>query len=140
MSVSEEDHLSLVLAKYPAAITDFYGSGMLCVYKTGPAWPVAAQGPHSQKIKRAARPIYDHGIALTWLKTAWDIVALLESLQVDWNTIDPLAYANKGQAELICDFVISISVNPRSLAYEAAVVAANAVDVILEVSKNSRYK
>jgi len=139
MSVSEEDHLSLVLAKYPAAITDFYGSGTLCVYKTGPAWPVA-QGPQSQKIRRAARPIYNHGIAPTWLKTAWDIVALLESLQVDWNTVDPLAYANKGQAELICDFVISIGVNPRSLAYEAAVAAANAVDVILEVSKNPRYE
>lgn len=123
-----------LLATYPAAITDFYGSGTPCVYKTGPAWPVA-QGPESQKIRRAARPIYKHGIASIWLDTAWRIVAGLETLHVDWNAVDPLAYANAGQTDLICDFVITISVKPLSLTYEAAVAAAQVVEGILEVSK-----
>ena len=127
--------MSHLLAKYPAAITNFYGSGTSCVYKTGPAWPVA-QGPQSQKIRRAARPIYKHGIAPIWLDTAWSIVAELETLQVDWNAVDPLAYANAGQAALICEFVITIGVKPRSLAYEAAVAAAEVVDGILEVSNH----
>lgn len=131
--------MSHLLASYPAAITDFYGCGTPCIYKTGPAWPVA-QGPQSQKIRRAARPIYNHNIAPIWLETAWKIVASIESLQVDWNTVDPLAYANAGQAALICEFVITISVRPHSLGYDAAVAAADAVDGILKVSHNPRYE
>ncbi|KAK7685522.1 hypothetical protein QCA50_011388 [Cerrena zonata] len=125
--------MSHLLAKYPAAITDFYGSGTPCVYKTGPVWPVA-QGPQSQKIRRAARPIYKHGIAPIWLDTAWSIVAELETFQVDWNAVDPLAYANAGQAALIWEFVITIGVKPLSLVYETAVAAAKVVDGILEAA------
>jgi len=119
---------------YPYAFTDFFGSGTPCVFKTGPAWPIAV-GPESQKIVRAARPIYNHPIAPTWLDTAWAIVARLDSLQVRWNTVNPLAYANAGEATLICDLVITIGVQPCSLAYAAAVAAANAVDEILQVSQ-----
>jgi len=119
---------------YPPAFTDFFGSGTPCVFKTGPAWPIAV-GPESQKIVRAARPIYKHPIAPTWLNTASTIVARLDSLQVNWNTVNPLAYANAGEAALICDFVITIGVKPGSLAHAAAVAAANAVDEILQVSK-----
>ena len=118
---------------YPPAFTDFFGSGTPCVFKTGPSWPIAV-GPESQKIVRAARPIYsDHPIAPTWLETAWGIVARLDELQVNWNTVNPLAYANAGEAALICDFVITIGVQPRSLAYAAAVAAANALNEILQV-------
>ncbi|KAI0369419.1 hypothetical protein BV20DRAFT_1020825 [Pilatotrama ljubarskyi] len=118
---------------YPYAFTDFFGSGTPCVYKTGPAWPIAV-GPESQKIVRAARPIYNHPIAPAWLETAWAIVARLDLLQLNWNTVNPLAYANAGEAALICDFVITIGVQPGSLAYAAAVAAARAVDVILEAA------
>ena len=131
--VSDEEHISNLVANYPAAITDFYGCGVPCVYKSGPAWPVAP----GSKFRRAARPIYNHGIAPVWVETAWKIVAELDSLQVDWNTVDPLAYANRGEAALICDFVVSISVRPRSLTFQAAVAAALAVNVILEVRKSS---
>ena len=136
--VSDEEHMAHLLSTYPAAITDFYGSGIPCIYKTGPAWPVA-QGPQSQKLKRAARPIYEHGIRPVWLPTAWNIVAQLDALQIDWNAVDPLAYANVGQAELICDFVISIAVKPLSLAYEAARAAADVIDGILAVSSTFIY-
>lgn len=129
-----EDDWSRLTELYPNAITDFYGSGTPCVFKTGPAWPVAS-GPNSQKIVRAARPIYDHPIQPTWLKMAWAIVDSLDSLQVKWNAVDPLAYANAGEAALICEFVITIAVLPGSLAYDAAVAAADAVNKILVVSE-----
>ncbi|TFL05721.1 hypothetical protein BDV98DRAFT_560526, partial [Pterulicium gracile] len=61
-------------------------------------WACVAQ--HSQKVERAARPIYQHGVASLWVATAWEIVGKLESLQVDWNTVDPLAYANRVEADL----------------------------------------
>jgi|SRR5712675_1759336 len=130
--VNEDDWSRLTLF-YPNAITDFYGSGTPCVFKTGLAWPVAS--PNSQKIVRAARPIYDHPIQPNWLKTARAIVDSLDSLQVNWNAVDPLAYANAGEAALICEFVITIAVRPGSLAYDAAVAAADAVNKILVVSK-----
>ncbi|KAG9073437.1 hypothetical protein FS749_015196, partial [Ceratobasidium sp. UAMH 11750] len=125
--------MSRLIDFYPHAITDFYGSGELCVYKTGPQWPIA-EGPESQKIIRAARPIYDHPIAPTWLKTAWSIVAVLDSLQVNFNTVNPLAYANAGEAALICDLVITIGVQPGSLTFAAAAAAADAVNKILQVA------
>ena len=79
-----------------------------------PEWPIA-RGPNSQKIVRAARPIYGHPIQPTWLKTASAIADLLDLLQVKWNTINPLAYANAGEAAWICEFVITIAVQPFSL-------------------------
>ncbi|KAG8820430.1 hypothetical protein FRC17_010154 [Serendipita sp. 399] len=118
---------------YPNAYTDFFGSDTPCIFKTGPSWPTAV-GPESQKIIRAARPIYDHPITPTWLETAWSIVAKLDKMQVNWNTVNPLAYANAGEAALICDFVITISVEPLSLAFDAAVAAANAIDKILQAA------
>ncbi|KAF9068769.1 hypothetical protein BDP27DRAFT_1392603 [Rhodocollybia butyracea] len=121
------------LSDYPYTFTDFFGSGTPCIFKTGPSWPIAV-GPESQKIVRAARPIYSHPIAQIWLETAWAIVARLDELQVNWNTVNPLAYANAGEAALICDFVITIGVQPRSLAYAAAVAAANAINEILQAT------
>ena len=133
-SPPSEDDWSRLTKFYPRAITDFYGSGTPCVFKTGPEWPVA-RGPDSQKIVRAARPIYDHPIQPTWLRIAWAIVDSLDSLQIKWNAVDPLAYANAGDAALICEFVIAIAVLPGSLTYDAAVVGADAVNKILVVSK-----
>ncbi|KAG8690310.1 hypothetical protein FRC09_012041 [Ceratobasidium sp. 395] len=68
-----------------------------------------------------------------WVKTAFAVADKLDSLQVQWSTIDPLAYANVGEAKLlICEFVIVIGVQPRSLAFKDAVDAAKAVVKILE--------
>ena len=119
--------------KYKNAYTDFYGSGTPCIHKTGPAWP-KREGIEEQKLIRAARPIYYHRIEPTWGFISWAIVAVLDKLQVDWNAVNPLAYANAGEAALICDFVITIGVRPGSLAYDAAVRAANAVDEILRTA------
>ena len=128
-----EDDLTRLTDLYPNAITDFYGSGTHCVFKKGPEWPVAES--NSQKLVRAARPIHDHPIQPIWLKTADTMTDVLDSLQVKWNTLDPLAYANTGMAELICEFVVTIGVLPGSLAFNDAVTAADAVHKVLVVSK-----
>ena len=130
-STDTEDDWSRLYEYYPHAAADFYGSGTPCIFKTGPAWPI--RSGDWATIVRAARPIYDHPIQPIWLKTVWAIVDALDALQVNWNTIDPLAYANEGEADLFCDFVIVIAVQPRSLAYGAAVAVADAVNQILIV-------
>ena len=51
------------------------------------------------------------------------------------TAVDPLAYANAGDATLICDFVVVISVKPNSLDQaDAAGVVAPTVLAVLEVS------
>ena len=118
---------------YPNAFADFFGSNTPCVLKTGPEWPTNV-GPESQKFIRVARPVGEHPIAPTWVPTAWGIAAKLDEYKVDWNTINPLAYANAGDAALICDFIITITVRPVSLVFAAAQAAASAVEELLEVS------
>ena len=133
--MASNERLRQLLAAYPAAITDFFGCGMLCLFKTGPAWPVA-QGQASNLV-RAARPIYDLEKAATWLQTAQRIVSRLDALDVKMQltAVDPLAYANAGAKTLICDFVVIISVKPNSLAQaDAAQVVAPTVLALLEVS------
>ncbi|KAF6765911.1 hypothetical protein DFP72DRAFT_996777 [Ephemerocybe angulata] len=124
------DDWSRLTRCYPNAITDFYGTGIPCIFKTGPEWPVA-RGPDAQKIVRTARPIHNHKIQPIWVETVIKIGVELDMLKVKWNALDPLAYANAGQSALICDFAVTVSVQPRSLAYDKAVVAAKAVQKIL---------
>ena len=132
--MADNEHLRQLLASYPAAITDFFGSGTLCLHKTGPAWPVAPA--NAQKLVRAARPYYNPAKAPIWLPTLKSIVAFLDSLDVDvqLTAVDPLAYVNAGQEQLFCDFIVVISVNPQTLAHGDAVAAAPGVIEILEVS------
>lgn len=136
-SISPNTSANNSLASYKATFTDFYGYDTPCIYKTGPAWPIA-QGQF-ENLVRAARPIYQHDIAPTWLQTLWSIVAFLDSLKVPlkWNTIDPLAYGNAGQAELFCEFIVVISVNPGSLPFEVAKATAEAVYGLISVSSKT---
>jgi hypothetical protein len=131
--MADNEHLRQLLASYPAAITDFFGSGTPCVYKTGPAWSTAPA--NARMLVRDARPYYNPEKASVWPQTLQSIVAFLDSLkaQVQFTAVDPLAYANAGEAELFCDFVVVISVKPYTLAYEDAVTAAPGVIAILEV-------
>ncbi|CAA7260647.1 unnamed protein product [Cyclocybe aegerita] len=117
--------------KYANAYTDFYGSMTPCIYKTGPEWHKRS-GNQAQGIYRAARPIYNHPIRPFWLSIGWSIVAKLDSLKVDWNAINPLAYADAGEANPFCPFVITIGVEPYSLLYDDAVAAGDAVLSILK--------
>ncbi|KAI0056985.1 hypothetical protein BV25DRAFT_1831617 [Artomyces pyxidatus] len=116
--------------KYPNAYSDFYGSGTPCVFKTGPDWRVR-EGPQAQGIVREARPVYRHAIGRTWLSIGKRICDDLDSTGVKWTSVNPLAYADAGQAEPFCPFILSIGVQPRSLLYDAAVAAAAVVKTIL---------
>lgn len=133
--MADNKRLRQILAKYPAAITDFFGTGSLCLFKTGDAWPVAEVG--AQKLVRAARPVYhDDQRATTWPQTARAIVSKLDSLNISMKltAVDPLAYANAGQPAIFCDYVIVISVKQKTLEQDDAVAAAPAITAILQVS------
>ncbi|PWW76363.1 hypothetical protein C7212DRAFT_351499 [Tuber magnatum] len=116
--------------KYPNAYSDFYGSGTPCVFKSGPDWHVR-EGPEAQGIEREARPVYRHAIGPTWLSIGERIYRGLDSIDVEWTSINPLAYADAGEAKPFCALILSIGVKPCSLPYDAAVTAAAMVKEIL---------
>ncbi|KAH9039473.1 hypothetical protein EDB83DRAFT_2507660 [Lactarius deliciosus] len=103
--------------KYPYAYSDFYPSRTPCVFKSGPDWP--------------ARPVYGHAIGPNWLSIGTRIYEYLDSISVEWTFINPLAYANAGEAKPFCSLILSIGVKPYSLLYEAAVAATTVVKEIL---------
>ncbi|KAG9012553.1 hypothetical protein FRB90_006610 [Tulasnella sp. 427] len=116
--------------KYANAYTDFYGSGTPCIFKTGPAWH-KREGLDARGIVREPRPIYRHAIGPTWLSIGKNIYQNLDSMDIQWTSINPLAYANAGEAKPFCSFVVVIGVKPYSLLYDAAVAAAEVVQKIL---------
>ncbi|KAI5779857.1 hypothetical protein DFH27DRAFT_644520 [Peziza echinospora] len=123
---------SLLSDNYPNAYSDFYGSGTPCVFKSGPDWQASRdhwQQPN--RIEREPRPVYGHAIGDNWLSIGEDIYLKLDSIGVKWTSINPLAYANAGEAKPFCTLIISIGVVPHSLLYSDAVAAATAVKGIL---------
>jgi hypothetical protein len=127
LSLSEMTRLT---DKYPNAYHDFHGSGTPCVFKSGPDWHVP-KGPEAQRIVREARPVYRHAIGSTWLSIGKRIYQGLDSIDVKWTSINPLAYADVGKAEPFCSLILSIGVKPHSLLYDAAVAAAAVVKEVL---------
>ncbi|KAL1707595.1 hypothetical protein EV121DRAFT_277965 [Schizophyllum commune] len=97
--MTSNESLRLLLAAYPAAITDFFEK------------------------------------AAIWPQTARLIVSRLDALDVNMQltAVDPLAYANAGDATLICDFVVVISVKPNSLAQADAAGEAGFSDAQVAV-------
>ncbi|KAI9759665.1 MAG: hypothetical protein M1840_003231 [Geoglossum simile] len=116
--------------KYPNTYHDFYGSGTPCVFKSGPNWHIP-KGPEAQRIIREARPVYRHAIGSIWLSIGKRIYQGLDSIDVKWTSINPLAYADVGKAEPFCFLIFSIGVKPHSLLYDAAVATAAVVKEIL---------
>ena len=116
--------------KYPNAYSDFYPSRTPCVFKSGPDWPVR-NGPQAQGIEREARPVYGHAIGPTWRSIGESIYQYFDSISLEWTTVNPLAYANAGEAKPFCSLILSIGVKPHSLLYDAAVAATAAVKEIL---------
>ena len=116
--------------KYPNAYSDFYPSRTPCVFKSGPDWPVR-NGPQAQGIEREARPVYGHAIGPTWRSIGESIYQYFDSISLEWTSINPLAYANAGEAKPFCSLILSIGVKPHSLLYDAAVAATAVVKEIL---------
>ncbi|KAH8916651.1 hypothetical protein BT69DRAFT_1287548, partial [Atractiella rhizophila] len=81
---------------------------------------------------REPRPIYRHSIQPIWGSVLTRIVTALDSLSVPLTSINPLAYADAGEAEPFCPFIISIGVKPNLFEYDDAVTAGAAVQSILE--------
>ena len=117
IAVSKKPHLADM---YPSAYSDFYDSGTLCVFKSGPDRPVR-KGPQAQGIYREVRPVYRHAIEYTWLSIGKRIYHSLDSISVKWRSINPLAYANAGEAKPFCSLILSIGVKSHSLLYDSAV-------------------
>jgi len=115
---------------YPNAYSDFYPSGTPCIFKSDPDWPVC-KGPHARDVKREARPVYGHAIGPIWCSIGKRVYQYLDSISVKWTSINPLAYANAGEAKPFCSLILSIGVKPHSLLYDAAVAATTVIKEIL---------
>ncbi|KAG7451365.1 uncharacterized protein BT62DRAFT_927053 [Guyanagaster necrorhizus] len=120
---------------YPAAYKDFFGmpSGAPCIYKSGPAWPECT-GPQTQRFIREARPVYGHPIAGSWLKIGTEISKSLDSRGIMWTSIDPVAFANAGEKTPFCPLLMWIGVKHKTLPFDVAVAAADAIKVILSLA------
>ena len=116
--------------KYTNAYSDFYPSRTPCVFKSGPDWPFR-NGPQAQGIEREAHPVYGHAIEPAWRSIGESIYQYFDSISLEWTSINPLAYANAGEAKPFCSLILSIGVKPHSLLYDAAVAATAAVKEIL---------
>ncbi|KAI0292289.1 hypothetical protein BC826DRAFT_1019683 [Russula brevipes] len=119
--------------KYPHAWTDFYPSRAPCIYKSGLTWEVRT-GPEEQGIIREPRTVCRPDLAPVWVSIVQQIIAYLDSMDINFTCINPFAWANKGEKELLCDFLLSVGVIPRSLTHDDAVAAAVGVKAILAKS------
>ena len=125
-TVSDKDRLT---KDYANAWTDFYPSKAGCVYKSGPAWEVR-EGPEEQGIRREARTVCRPDIALVWPAMLKKIIDCLDNLGVSLTCVNPFAWANEGDKKPFCP-LLSVGVKPKSLTYQLARSAAEAVKKIL---------
>lgn len=124
-------------ANYSAAYRDFCGFPSLppCIYKSGPIWP-EREPPEAYRYIREPRPVYDHPISDRWERIGTQIYELLDSHDVKWTSIDPIAIANTDMniedMPFFCPFLLWIGVKQDTLAFHHAVSAAAAIkDTIL---------
>ncbi|KAN0093375.1 hypothetical protein V8E55_004159 [Tylopilus felleus] len=115
---------------YPPAYTDFFGSSMPCVYKKGTVWEVR-EGPEAQPFIREARPVYNAEKAESWHSVGQAIWKFIDTLEIEWTFINPLAYANAGEAKPFCSFVVVIGVKPLTVSFGRAVEVAAAAEKML---------
>ncbi|KAJ2917070.1 hypothetical protein MD484_g3330, partial [Candolleomyces efflorescens] len=113
-------------AHYPPAYTDFHGSATPCIYKNGSLWPVR---PEAQPYTREVRPVSLPNSVEQWRSLLLSIGAYLDSADIKFTFIDPLAYANAGEARPFCPLVIVIGVKPGTVTYQSA------VDVVTHVAE-----
>lgn len=106
-------------------------SGAPGIYKSGPAWPERS-GRQAWRYFREARPVYGHHHCTgSWLEIGTDIYKFLDSCGIKRTSIDPVTFANAGETTPFCPLLIWIGVKPKTLLFEDAVTAANAIQGIL---------
>ena len=92
------------------------------------------KGPEEQAIIREPRTVCRPDIAPVWVSVLPRVIVCLESMGVNFTCINPFGWANKGEKELLCPFLLTVGVTPRSLDYDDAVAAAVDVKAILSKS------
>ena len=115
---------------YPPAYTDFFGSSMPCIFKQGTVWEVR-NGPEAQPFIREARPVYNVEKVESWRSVGQAIWKYIDTLDIEWTFINPLAYANDGEAEPFCSFVVVIGVKPFTVPFGRAIEVATVAEKIL---------
>ncbi|PIL30721.1 hypothetical protein GSI_06889 [Ganoderma sinense ZZ0214-1] len=115
---------------YPPAYTDFFPSLIPCIFKTGTVWEVR-RGIEAWPFIREARPVYNPEKAEDWRSVGQVICKVMDTLEIKWTFINPLAYANDGEAEPFCPFVIVIGVRPSTVSFARAVEVATAAEKML---------
>ncbi|CCL98808.1 uncharacterized protein FIBRA_00813 [Fibroporia radiculosa] len=89
-------------------------------------------GPEAQPFIREARPVYNAKKVESWLSVGQAIWNYIDSLEIEWTFINPLAYANAGEAEPFCSFVVVIGVKPLTVSFSHAVdVATTAQNMLI---------
>ncbi|RPD53158.1 hypothetical protein L226DRAFT_42836 [Lentinus tigrinus ALCF2SS1-7] len=115
---------------YPDAYSDFYGTGLTCIFKSGPAWLVH-KNPGVHAFKGETRLVQRYVNMPKWFDIAEAIYLSLNSIKVKWTTIDAVSYAHAGEAKPFCPLIISIGVRSGTLLYDDAKRAAVVVKEIL---------
>lgn len=129
--IIKTDHqLSLTSISYPGTLSDFRGlpSHPKCIFRTGDNWRVRG-GFEAQPILREARPICIHPIQDSWFGISTQIYEFLDSLDIQWSTIDPVRFAEEGGEA--GPLHLWVGVIPESLSFEDAKIAAEGCKKIL---------
>ena len=113
--------------KYPDAFTDTYGtiSGAPFVYKTGPAWPKRQGGPAARPYIRELRPTHGHRIMSSWVGIVRNIEAYLKEQGQTFTAIMGFGWANEGDKIPFCQVLVTVGVEPKTVAFEDAKTAAD---------------
>jgi hypothetical protein len=90
--------------------------------------------PEEQGIVREPHSICRPDVAPVWVSILQKIIVCLDSMGTNFNCINPFGWANKGEKELLCPFLLSVSVMPRSIDYDDAIASAVDVKAILAKS------
>ncbi|KAG8897721.1 hypothetical protein FRB99_007972 [Tulasnella sp. 403] len=124
----DDDRVRLT-ANYPAAFTDTHGtpSGQPFVYRTGEAWSKPEGGPEAYPHVRELRPVYGHPITDSWPGILDNVKAYLGERGQAFTAIMGFGWANAGDERPVCPLLLTIGVEPKSLAFDDAKTAAHHV-------------
>ncbi|KAI9438817.1 hypothetical protein H4582DRAFT_2146717 [Lactarius indigo] len=111
--------------------SDYYGlpSRPISVYRTGERWK-RPTGLEAYRVPKELRPICEHPIADVWRELGQQVYQYLDSVNVQWTTIDPVRFAEVEEDP--GPLFLWVGVKPGSLSRENAEVAVVGCKKILE--------
>ncbi|KAJ6625106.1 hypothetical protein B0H10DRAFT_1942713 [Mycena sp. CBHHK59/15] len=125
----DADRRAVIVADYPDAFSDTYGtpSRSPVLYKTGGRWPQPKGGPDAQLFLRQMYPVNDHPIAESWTGIVRNVEAYLDKHQMPFTAVTGFGWGNQGAGEPFCPLLVTIGVEPGSVAFANAKITADAV-------------